>query len=126
MMILVIILLFVLGAAFGAYRAGMLDALLSQVATSASQPTPAATAAAPAATVEPQRPSWSVNAEVLNVRGAPATDAPVVGTVRRNTVVTEIDRDSGWIKVQVDGPSGTLEGWLSSRMLNPVRPTDKP
>jgi uncharacterized protein YgiM (DUF1202 family) len=114
-----------LGVGIYTYQSGLIDDLLS--AANAPDAPPASTAAAPVdQPAEPPKPTWSVNAEVLNLRGTAFPDGPIVGTVRRNMVVTEIDRDGTWIKVRVPGANGGSEGWINSRMLTPVKQAPQP
>ena len=57
-----------------------------------------------------------------SIGGAASIDGPIVGTAKRNTVVTEIDHDGNWIKIQAPGANGVVEGWVNQRMLEEIKP----
>ncbi len=59
-----------------------------------------------------------VDARVLNLRAAPSTGSPVIGKLRRGTIVSILDRKGVWARVFVQGADGKFaEGWLSTRFL---------
>jgi hypothetical protein len=86
--------------------------------SSRSAPPPSASTPAPAA---PTTRELAVTATELNVRGAPALDAPVVDTLLEGEVVTsQAEHDDGertWHEVQT---SRDVWGWASGRYLEPA------
>src|SRR5262249_36878074 len=116
-----------LGGGFYAYQTGRLDDLIARMTAPAPAPEPAPVPAPPPAAAAAQpaaapKPTWSVKVELVNLRGAASIDGPIVGTAKRNTVVTEIDHDGNWIKIQAPGANGVVEGWVNQRMLEEIKP----
>ena len=53
----------------------------------------------------------------VNLRSAPDPGAPILGAVdNRGTRVKILEREAGWIRIQV----GALTGWMAARYLEPV------
>lgn len=64
-----------------------------------------------------------VDARALNLRAAPDTEASVIRTLPRRTVVSILERKGAWARVFVQGGNGgAAEGWLSTHFLG--RPAD--
>jgi uncharacterized protein YgiM (DUF1202 family) len=111
---------------------GYIDGSLGESLMSLMAPEEPAVPAAPLIADAPRRqpqlpalPTWVVKDQDTNVRERPTTESPAVGTVSRDTVVTEIDRDGNWIKVPIPG-SGNLEGWIHISRLQQVEATAAP
>lgn len=60
-----------------------------------------------------------VSAASLNVRHTPSTSGPLVGTLPKGTQLKVLDRQNGWLLVDL-GP--TLEGWVSERLTTTEAP----
>ncbi|TCT41851.1 SH3 domain-containing protein [Martelella mediterranea] len=64
-----------------------------------------------------------VDARALNLRASPNTEASVIRTLPRRTVVSILERKGDWARVFVqDSNGGAAEGWLSTQFLG--RPAD--
>lgn len=65
---------------------------------------------------------YRVSAITLNVRNGPSRDATILGFVRGNEVVEELERsaDRLWIKIMTDAG----EGWVFTKWLEPI-PTEE-
>jgi SH3 domain-containing protein len=82
----------------------------------ASLPAEATPQAAPSAVAPPdlvflQRPG-------VNIRSAPAGNAPVLGTAPKGTQFTATGREGDWVRVE----STRIKGWISSQFLAPNKP----
>lgn len=64
---------------------------------------------------------YSVSATALNVRGEPSSRGVIVGFVRKNRIVEEVDRsdDRMWIKIATTAG----DGWVSTKWLIPLSDT---
>jgi type IV secretory pathway VirB10-like protein len=81
-----------------------------QVAPSAVTPQPTSPAQNPDL-VFLQRPG-------VNIRSAPAGNAPVLGTAPRGTQFTATGREGDWVQVE----NTRLKGWINSQFLAPNKP----
>ena len=62
------------------------------------------------------RETLFVVTEVANVRATASVDSEIVGKVTRNSEVTGLSRDGGWVKVIIPGTKN-LVGWIHSSLL---------
>ena len=57
-----------------------------------------------------------VTGGLVNLRYGPSTDAKVRMHVRRNRLMTELERQGDWVRVEIAGGDGT-SGWIHSSLL---------
>ncbi len=77
--------------------------------------------ALPEATAEDQGTIWYVDADSVNVRAEPSTDAAILGKLRNGEallMVTAVDEE--WAKIVIEGDG--IEGYVATRFLSPVAP----
>ena len=74
----------------------------------------------------PQRPSYYVKVDLLNLRAGPGMDFPKIGQLNRNEELEKVGEAEDWFQVRVKR-SGTL-GWVAARYLSgqPVSATQPP
>ena len=71
----------------------------------------------PKATPEPpQRPSYYVSVDILNLRAGPGMDFPKIGQLNRNEELEKVGEAEDWFQVRVKR-DGTL-GWVAARYLS--------
>ena len=94
-----------------------------------AQPTPTSAQQPPAPAQQPPAPSASaaqgqltatVAVPILNVRGGPGTNFPVIGRVAGDAVVTILGRNAAgtWLNVCCL-PNSTTTGWISAQFVTP-------
>jgi hypothetical protein len=100
-----------------------------QAAPTVAEPSPGAvaaslTAASPQA-VTPQTTSTAQNPDLVflqrpgvNIRSAPSSNAPVLGTAPRGTQFTATGREGDWVQVE----NTRLKGWINSQFVAPDKP----
>lgn len=68
----------------------------------------------------PQRPTYYVGVDLLNLRAGPGMDFPKISQLNRNEEVEKVGEAEDWFQIRVKR-DGTL-GWVASRYLsnNPV------
>jgi hypothetical protein len=84
------------------------------------------TAASPqVGAVTPQTTSTAQNPDLVflqrpgvNIRSAPSSNAPVLGTAPRGTQFTATGREGDWVQVE----NTRLKGWINSQFLAPDKP----
>ncbi|MEJ2225671.1 MAG: SH3 domain-containing protein [Syntrophobacterales bacterium] len=64
----------------------------------------------------PQRPSYYVKVDLLNLRAGPGMDFPKIGQLNRNEELEKVGETEDWFQVRVKR-SGTL-GWVAARYLS--------
>lgn len=67
-------------------------------------------------TIHAESYSAKVYASSLNVRSEPAADAKIKGSVKEGSVVTVLDEQYGWMKIQTE----RLTGWVAGYYLKKV------
>ena len=67
-------------------------------------------------------PKFRVTAGVLNLRGGPGTNHPVIKPLPIDTVVERLETssDGKWFRVSVEVEGQTREGWVAAQFLEPV------
>jgi uncharacterized protein YgiM (DUF1202 family) len=93
--------------------------LVILVAACAAPPPPKPAPEVPAPVEENVVGTMRVNASSLNVRKEPASNAAVVGKLKRGTNVEVVANDGGWSKVRL--ASGET-GWVFSQYLSSGKP----
>ena len=88
-----------------------LTAEAPQIAPSTVTPPTTSAAQNPDDLVFLQRPG-------VNIRSAPAGNAPVLGTAPRGTQFTATGREGDWVRVE----NTRLKGWINSQFLAPDKP----
>jgi hypothetical protein len=88
--------------------------------TAAAAPQAAATAATPptAAAAQSQDDIVFLQRPGVNIRSAPALNAPVLGTAPTGTQFTATSRQGDWVQVE----STRWKGWINSQFLGPNKP----
>ena len=86
-------------------------------------PTPTTPPSQPVVPSEPEAPGQltaTINAPVLNVRGGPGTDYPVIGRVGGDTVLTVLGRNAAgtWLNICCL-PDSETTGWISAQFVTP-------
>lgn len=86
-----------------------------------------AVAPAPVAPVEPEAPAvdqgrvWYVNADSVNVRAAPSTDADILGKLNAGEALLMVAAvDDEWARIVIQGDG--VEGYVATRFLSPAAP----
>lgn len=64
----------------------------------------------------PQRPSYFVKVDILNLRAGPGMDFPKIGQLNRNEELEKVGEAEDWFQVRVKR-DGTL-GWVAARYLS--------
>ncbi|WEK02797.1 MAG: SH3 domain-containing protein [Candidatus Devosia phytovorans] len=102
---------------FGIYQFAMVDR--PATGGSASPAARSAPPASPASASAPLSAPRFVNVASLNVRHTPDTAGPLIMTLPRGTALRVIDRQNGWLLVDLN-PS--LEGWVSEQLTTTQAP----
>jgi N-acetylmuramoyl-L-alanine amidase len=79
--------------------------VLSATASAGLDVQPVATAAAMQVKIIVPSGSW------VNVRSLPALDASIIDRIDQTAKFTELDRQGGWVKIEID----SREGWVSEK-----------
>ena len=54
----------------------------------------------------------------VNIRSAPARNAPILGTAPKGTQFTATSREEDWVQVE----NTRMKGWINSQFLAPNKP----